>query len=97
MNLTIDDFEPLIGQHFDVPHPESGEVVISLTLSEVTKVGKPHEGREDPFSLMFDGPDQPALGQGSFLLRNETLGEHLIFIVPIRESKGTRRYQAIFN
>ncbi len=77
--------------------PNTEQVYCSLTLTEITRSGRPHPGREEPFSLIFTGPSEIPLGQDTFLLRNETLGENLIFLVPVGESNGTRTYQSVFN
>ena len=97
MNLTIVDFQPLVGETFDIPHHESGEVYTRLALREVSPIGKPHAGRAEPFSLKFEGPRVTPLNQNTYLLRHQTLGDNYIFIVPIAESGDIREYEAIFN
>ncbi len=97
MVLTISDFQPLVGEAFDVPRYDNGEVHTTLTLRKVDSIGRAHPGRTEPFSLVFDGPSESALDQGTFTLRHSRLGEHDIFLVPVAESNGTREYQAIFN
>lgn len=97
MSLTISDFQPLVGQSFDVPRYDNGEVHTTLTLRKVDSIGNAHPHRSEPFSLVFDGPSESALDQGTFILRHSGLGDHDIFLVPVSEANGTRQYQAIFN
>lgn len=95
--MDLSHFQPLVGQFFDVPGEEEGEVFVQLRLCEVEKFGAGHAGRAEPFSLFFEGPSSLALDQGSYLLSNQTLGEEPIFLVPISDNGTVRQYQAIFN
>lgn len=95
--LVFQDFVPLVESTFQVIDPTSGSVYTMLTLAKVEEQGRPHPGREVPFSMFFDGPSDYALDQGTYLLRHETLGEHAIFVVPVADQGGIRTYQSIFN
>lgn len=77
---TLEDFEPHVGTTFAV-----GDV-LELTLTEAEST--PHG-----FALVFTGPDEPRLSQGTAELTHPVLGELTIFIVPI----GPARYEAIFS
>lgn len=47
---------------------------------------------------MFEGTQGVLCQQGSYIIWNETLGEVLIFIVPVANlPDGLFRYQAVFN
>lgn len=97
MELTKSVFEPLVGETFDIPHPESGEVYTRLTLQSLTDIGRPHPGRSEPFSLIFHGSREAPLPQGNFVFRHPAIGDQHLFIVPIGEKADIREYQSIFN
>ncbi len=97
--LSVSDFDG----HLDVPFPTTrpdGESV-DLRLIEASPFGRQEGGgtRREPFSLIFLGPEGPALPQQIHALAHPTLGPLEIFLVPIgpaRDRPGLR-YQAIFN
>jgi hypothetical protein len=68
----------------------------ALTLSEAAALdpAQPEQGR---FSLIFQGPLQPALPQATHPLEHRELGGLAIFLVPVGVDAGSVRYQAIFN
>ncbi|MEQ1822293.1 MAG: hypothetical protein ABL949_07280 [Fimbriimonadaceae bacterium] len=85
------DFQPFIGQVFDVALDEAGEPFTSFKLVEAT----PTEAR--PFRLIFEGPVTVPLDQGTFYFKNASTDTLTIFIVPISADAQTRAYEAIFN
>jgi hypothetical protein len=96
--LTYDDFSHLLGDLFDVV--VDGEPAVALVLAAVTPHGSaepPTEGTRRPFSLVFTGPASPALTQGIFELRHESLGTVPIFLVPIGPGADGPRYEAVFS
>jgi hypothetical protein len=93
----IATFSPYVGQLFDVFGSDTDNAVCAFTLASLTPLGNGMPGNREPFSLIFEGPDSVKLPQGTYQLRNQMIGELPIFIVPISERGGTRRYQAIFN
>lgn len=101
-DLTPDSFRPHVGTRFTVDLGPDGPG-LELELADVTPVPKSGLGtREEPFSLMFRGPDEPRLLQHVFVLRHESLGELEIFLVPVGPDPAdpgstTPRYEAIFN
>lgn len=66
-----------------------------LTLTEVEIV------RDTPvqqtFTLLFSGPAEPLLGQGTYILTNETFGRTEIFMGPLERKAGGLVYQSTFN
>lgn len=97
MSLVKADFEPCLGTAFAVPFADGSGVFVELMLREVNAIGKPHAGREEPFSLIFEGPRDYALEQGMYFVQNPTLGDQHIFIVPIAERGDLRQYESVFN
>ena len=88
--ITLQQWKDCEGQTFAL---ENGD---SLTLAEVNVPVSP-EGWEC-FSLLFAG--QLQLEQGAVVMRNETLGEASVFLVPVGPlgaSDGTCHFEAVFN
>jgi hypothetical protein len=84
---------PEIQTIFRVHRPDSPR--LELTLSEV------EDGASTPtqeqFLLFFYGSADSNLGQGTFELEHESLGQLQIFLVPIGIDSRGIRYQAVFN
>ena len=91
-NLTLGDFEPLVGDAFRTSAP----VPVDLVLAEATSAGERPGGRE-PFRLHFRGPREPLLQQSICRLEHAELGALEIFIVPIRRDGESTTYEAIFT
>jgi hypothetical protein len=97
--FTYDDFADRVGNEFRVRAPEGPD--LTLVLSEVT--AGTHPGGTGPdgatrtqFSLLFRGPAEPVLGQGTWELDHERMGTLALFLVPIRPDAEGRRYEAAF-
>jgi len=82
---------------------ESGSAV-SLELAAVAASGPAGQGNRtsasrtfESFSLLFDGPADPPLGQRTYRFTHERLGSFDLFIVPVSATSGSRQYEAVFN
>lgn len=105
--MTAADFAPHAGSSFAVSAVSlPGGAPLLLTLVEVSALGLGGAGSEDgsedgsarrPFSLLFDGPAVPPLGQQTYPLHHGVLGPLDIFLVPVGEAAGRREYQAVFS
>ena len=88
------DFEPALNQMF---HANVDGHEIKLELVECSKLKHgPHDGNPEtrhPFRLLFSAKDQPQLNQGSIRMTHPTVGEILVFIVPV--AVGT--YESILS
>jgi hypothetical protein len=91
--LTLATFEPVVGEPFAL---DAGTERLELVLESATAVARRSDGR-DPFSLVFLGPEQPALAQAMYGLSHAGLGRLEIFIVPIARDADGMRYEAIFS
>lgn len=89
-DLTIDDFRPLLNQHFRIAPDEAPEFEVELV--EVTEIPREPGGRA-PFSLVFRGGPNPPLPQRIYRVEHEKLGELDIFLVPL----AADQYQAVFT
>ena len=73
---------------------EAGQV--PLRLAEV--VEGQSDRRVQRFSILFHGAADRMLPQGTYSFRHDTLGEFLLFIVPVVGSNDERIvYEACFN
>ncbi|MFB9763589.1 DUF6916 family protein [Nocardioides kongjuensis] len=97
--LDFDDFSGLVGEPFSTVVEDGAEV--TLTLAEATlgaELGGPGPDGTPrrQFSLVFAGPAQPALGQGTRELSHAGLGAVALFLVPVGGDAEGLRYQAVF-
>ena len=91
--LSHDFFSGLQGKEMQLKLDE-GES-INLKLNEVTLRPNAPKGWEN-FVLLFEGPAQPVLTQGTFEL---TCDEHsfALFLVPVEGDHSGVAYEVVFN
>src|SRR3954468_22159688 len=65
---------------------------LGTTLGQAAK-----ESSNESFSLVFHGPGDRMLPQGTYGFEHETMGAFVLFIVPIGQAPGVFQYQAVFN
>ena len=53
--------------------------------------------QQERFAIVFRGPREPFLGQGSYRFEHDEMGEFPLFIVPIRQDENGTYYEAVFN
>jgi hypothetical protein len=91
--LTKGMFAEQVHTKFRVRLPDGPP--LELELYEIT------EGRSTPaqeqFSLLFHGPKDLNLGQGTFELEHNRLGAFPLFLVPIGPDREGMRYEVVFN
>ncbi len=76
---------------------EVAETSLELELVEV-EVGKPIDASlRDPFTLIFQGPKDSILAEGSHNLSNDDAGSFELYIIPIVSLGDQQLYQSIFN
>jgi hypothetical protein len=96
--VTLQHFTPLVGQRFDLL-VELGTAV-AAELAEATALPAPAvASRREAFSLMFKGPAQPLLPQGTYRVTHGVgaLPPMDIFIVPVRGGADAVWYEAVFT
>ncbi|MGH3186448.1 MAG: DUF6916 family protein [Streptosporangiaceae bacterium] len=103
--LTAEDFRGHQGTRFRLTESSSGASVDAV-LAEVTEhaVGTPGTFRT-PFSVLFHGPLQPVLPQGTYRVEHEQFGALELFIVPVGpeepaepgQAPTAMRYEAVFG
>ncbi len=76
---------------------EVAETSLELELVEV-EVGKAIDASlREPFTLIFQGPKDSILAEGSHNLSNDDAGSFELYIIPIVSHGDKQSYQAIFN
>lgn len=94
--LTHADFADRVGEAFAVP-----DAGFELTLAEATESSEPGgrgpDGRtRHQFSLVFTGPLDHTMEQGTVRIEHPDLGEQHLFLVPLGPQGDAMRYQAVF-
>lgn len=88
--LGVGDFAPTVSDTYTLDLGEPGAIAIVLEEAEAQRA----EPR--PFSLVFRGPLEPQLAQGTYDLAHPGLGALALFLVPISRDEDGMRYEAVF-
>lgn len=102
--LSAVDFAPVVGTRFRLAGVAPP---LELELTQLTP-SSPRDAadaarraaagiRSEPFALVFRGPPDRPLGQGTRALEHPRLGALEIFLVPIQPGPDGPRYEAVFN
>ena len=91
--LTADRFEALDDETFTVTSVEPAQ---RLRLIEVLRKGK-GERMGGSFSLLWQSDNEAILPQGNYVMKNGTLGEVELFIVPVGQASEGIHYEAVFT
>ena len=92
-NLTHEQFAENLNTKFHAS--TDGNSIVELELAEVSELKL--IATQEQFSIVFRGPRDRFLGQGSRPLEHEKLGQSQFFLVPIREDAEAYYYEAVFN
>jgi hypothetical protein len=92
-NLTAKSLAEHLNTKFSLHLPTSG--ILELVLINVDDF-EPSPTQER-FSILFQGPQDPALWQGTYKMEHSRLGTFDLFIVPVSREKDGMRYEAVFN
>jgi hypothetical protein len=91
-------FEPYVGETFVFQTGEGEKVELTLIEAEASPwQPSPETGLPNSFSLVFRGPPQRVLPQGTYLLGHSALDDLVIFVTPIASSAEGVDYQAVFS
>ena len=94
--LTHADFADRVGETFEVPDAGQSLELEEATESDVAGGSGPDAVARNQFSLVFSGPLDQALGQGTARLVHPDLGDLLLFLVPLGPNADAMRYEAAF-
>jgi hypothetical protein len=92
-SLTFQAFTQELNTKFHIPVDESQRV--ELELAEISELKE--SPRNEEFSIVFRGPKEAFLGQGTRYFEHDQLGKFELFIVPIRHDDKGYYYEAVFN
>ena len=102
-DYTLQSFEPQVGSTFQIMI--NGQPSLDLVLAEAEDTSIAGQVRDpsirnQPISLIFNGPLTPIAPQCNYDLNHLSLGSLQLFLVPIgpdTKSRQVMQYQAIFN
>jgi hypothetical protein len=95
--VTIEQFEPLVGSSFWVELPNGHKV--ELRLVRAAKVMESEAARlpRHPFSLYFVGSRSLLLPQQIYHLTHPEMEAMDLFLVPVGQDAQTYQYEAVFT
>ena len=95
--LDLESFESQLGTSFVINH-EAAKVNVKLVRVTNFASAKQTESGREGFSLLFRGPKEATLKQGTYLIEHKELGKFTFLVVPVG-TKDTRapHYEAIIN
>jgi len=92
-SLTHAEFTQNINAKFQVAIDE--QKCVELELVQVSEVKL--FPQQEQFAIVFRGPLDMYLGQGTQLFKHEQMGEFELFVVPISKDAQSVYYEAVFN
>lgn len=95
--MAHEDFEPCLGQSFVVATSDESSIELELTQVKPLVPSDPEADLRRPFSLLFRGPTEPVLAQQLLRVENETVGELVLFLVPIGPDEKGMLYDVTIN
>ena len=98
--LDFESLASLVKTKFRVWVGANGALELELyeaTPPRTTRAGSGSEAGYESFSLLFLGPADRLLPQGSYAFECEQVGRFDLFIVPIGRDASGVRYEATFN
>lgn len=94
--LRLETFSGQVGNQFLVTLGSDHKLALELIEAEPLRPD-PCAPREDPFCLMFRGPVDASLPQGTYELTHETLGPFQLFLMPRQPDQNGSYYEVIIN
>ncbi len=94
--VTIEQFEPLVGQSFWVEFPNDTKVELKLVSALKTMESEAARLARHPFSLTFHGPKSFMLKQHTYRVAHDSFGAMQLFLVPIGQQGEVYLYEAAF-
>ena len=89
-------FVPLVGTQFSVSTTATSVAPLTLVeISDLTPTPGKKGSSDGRFSLLFTGAARFA--QDTYPIRNDTLGNSNLFVVPVGSQNGGARYEVIVN
>jgi Domain of unknown function (DUF6916) len=92
-NLKLNSFSDYLGTKFLAYRGDDKGVELELIQAE----DKRSNARQERFALLFRGPLDMVIEQGTYSMEHDKLGSFDLFIVPIGVNESGREYEAVFN
>jgi hypothetical protein len=99
-NLNLTKFSAVLQTQFRVQTGPGSETTLELVQANPSDTPARPTGKEargESFMLLFHGPSDRMLPQGTYAFTHDELGRFDLFIVPIGQAPGVFQYQAVFN
>lgn len=95
--LDLESFESQLGTSFLI-NDEAAKVNVKLVHVTNFASAKQMAAGKEGFSLLFRGPKETTLKQGTYLIEHQALGKFSFLVVPVG-TKDTRapHYEAVIN
>ena len=90
---TQQEFAKHLGTKFQIQ--VAPEQTIEVELVEVSDLKQ--SARQEQFGILFRGPNEFFLPQGTRRLDHQEVGSTELFLVPIKQDQAGFYYEAIFN
>jgi len=94
-DLTQSTFRTQVDTEFVLTAPD--ETRMRIRLVEVTGLRGAGTDEEGRFSLLFRGPADLMIPQGTYQMAHDGIGTFALFIVPVKKDNDGVYYEAIFN
>lgn len=91
--LHVDQFRGFLNSDFQVV----GDPPVDLALRLVEVQERSNSPQQEVFALLFHGPAQYFMPQGIYQLKQSSLGEIELFLVPVGQDSQGFQYEAVFN
>lgn len=92
--VRCEQFATCLDQDFEIVFSDG---TLPLKLSEARPLGARPESIREPFALTFVAGRPLRLPQGTYQMRNATLGEMEIFLVQVAVDQTSSTFEAVFN
>ena len=96
MNYSRSTFQPLEGKTFFIGN---GEQVLQADLIDISDMLETDDGvmQSRQFSLVWRGPADKILDQGTYTVSHPDIGDLELFLVTIGPDESGMRYEAVFT
>jgi hypothetical protein len=98
--LKYSTFSELIGETFTMRSSASEAVPLKLVEAIEKGCGKQDEAQgpqQESFSILFQGPREKSLPQGTYHFHHHRTSDFALFIVPVGVDDQGCRYEAVIN
>jgi hypothetical protein len=95
--LTIETFQPLVGQPFAVVVDEERFMPAHLVAVQPLAEEGDSRRKRNPFTLVFRGPAGGHLPQATYDIRSRDVELPGVFLVPIGADEHGMLYEAVFT